>query len=619
LLSTAFELLDSGHPDDEALRPEEMATALVWRIGMLTDTPRDLTLEPDFDAPADDVEPSPAPRDLTVFGDVGAALDEHWLSSLQPPATADHAPAHAPEDDAVTWVAGDSDHDAPCAYPAAAGVATNRLLELNTQSLGYFTDRFEGSWAAAYLAQRLGTEAMTQPWFTPGFAPPGWSHLVDHLHRRGATDAELLAAGLATRARSGRLIDRFRDRLILPIYHDDQIHGFIGRRNPAMDEANDAGPKYLNTAETDLFSKGAQLFGLHEARDPLAAGAVPVLVEGPLDAMAVTIAGAGHYAGVAPLGTAFTDRQADQLRPWIGNERGGVVVATDADRAGQRAAERAFWQLTARGESPRQLAMPDGLDPAEMLRTGGATQLRDALTEAGPLATSLIAARVDHYAGRLDTVEGRVAAARSAAEVIGALPPEHWLEHIAEIDEQLGTAPGLVHLEVLDAGHAWTLDPDGRARQHLAERVPVDAPAPVRWAALGRRIRPDLITGADWGVLAQALDAAVDAGYEVAAMLPDLAATAALPYRQPARELHARLVADCPAAATGASSDLRLADSRAANHDGRTRLARAAAIADNRRNREERAVEPTGEQVSRTGPPTHDPVAIKHPRRAPRR
>jgi DNA primase catalytic core len=619
LLSTAFELLDSGHPDDEALRPEEMATALVWRIGMLTDTPSEITLEPDFDVPVDEVESSPAPPDLTAFGDVGAELDEHWLSSLQPPATADHAPTLAPEDDAVTWVAGESDHDAQYAYPAAAGVATARLLELNTQALAYFTGLYEQSWASAYIAQRLGTDAVTHPWFTPGFAPPGWSHLVDHLHRRGATDDELLAAGLATRARTGRLIDRFRDRLILPIYHNDQIHGFIGRRNPANDEADDAGPKYLNTAETDVFSKGAQLFGLHEARDLLAAGAIPVLVEGPLDAMAVTIAGAGDYVGVAPLGTAFTDRQADQLRPWIGDDRRGVIVATDADRAGQRAAERAFWQLTARRENPRHLVMPDGLDPAELLRTGGAGQLQDALTEAGPLATSLISGRVDRYAGRLDTPDGRVAAARSAAEVIGALPPEHWLEHIAVLDEQLGAAPGLVHLEVLDAGHAWTLDPDGRARRHLADRVPVDAPAPVRWAALGRRIRPDLITGNDWNGLAEALDAAVVAGYDVAARLPDLAATAALPYRQPARELHARLVADCPAAATGAGSDLLLAEGRAVPRAARTGLPREPAIADNRRNREDRAVDPAHKRVFRPGPPAHDPATMNEPRRAPRR
>ena len=72
-----------------------------------------------------------------------------------------------------------------------------------------------------------------------------------------------------------------------------------------------------------------------------------------------------RYVGVATLGTAFTDRQADQLRPYIGEERPGIVVTTDADPAGDKASERAYWQLTARGDNPARLGMPDGQDPAE--------------------------------------------------------------------------------------------------------------------------------------------------------------------------------------------------------------------------------------------------------------
>ncbi|MBA2554513.1 MAG: toprim domain-containing protein, partial [Geodermatophilaceae bacterium] len=94
--------------------------------------------------------------------------------------------------------------------------------------------------------------------------------------------------------------------------------------------------------------------------------------------------------GVATLGTAFTDRQADQLRPHLGGDHPGVVVATDADPAGDKAAERAYWQLTARGDDPRRLVMADGVDPADVLRRGGPAVLRDALTQAGSLAEQLI-------------------------------------------------------------------------------------------------------------------------------------------------------------------------------------------------------------------------------------
>src|SRR5450759_1998508 len=84
---------------------------------------------------------------------------------------------------------------------------------------------------------------------------------------------------------------------------------------------------------------------------------------GFFDAIAVTLAGRGQYVGVAPLGTAFTQAQANQLRPYLGPERPGAAVATDADLAGEIAAQRAFWMLTARGDTPRHVPMPNGQDP----------------------------------------------------------------------------------------------------------------------------------------------------------------------------------------------------------------------------------------------------------------
>src|SRR3546814_11034208 len=85
----------------------------------------------------------------------------------------------------------------------------------------------------------------------------------------------------------------------------------VGRRRPDLTDADKGGPKYLNTADTPLFHKGAQLFGVVD--ELLAEGAVPVIVEGPMDAVAVTIASAGLYVGVAPPGTSLTDEQAAPL------------------------------------------------------------------------------------------------------------------------------------------------------------------------------------------------------------------------------------------------------------------------------------------------------------------
>ncbi|MDQ3735808.1 MAG: toprim domain-containing protein, partial [Actinomycetota bacterium] len=409
----------------------------------------------------------------------------------------------------------------------------------------------------------LSTDLLDDDRFSPGYAPAGWTHLVDHLRRHGATDEEIVATGLAMYASNGRIIDRFRDRLTFPIHGPDgEIHGFIGRRNPERDEDEKAGPKYLNTANNDLFGKGDQLFGLHEARQDLAAGATPVLVEGPVDAVAVTLACDGQGVGVAPLGTAFTDRQADQLRPYIGPDRPGVVVATDADPAGERAAEPAYWQLTARGDNPRRLVMDEGLDPAAMLQADGREELLEALMGAGSLAGHLVDQRIAE-AGPDGTAAGQALTIRAAAEVIGALPPPRWLEHIDHVTQVLDAPPGSVHLEVIDAGTAWVLDPAAQARDRLNElgrsprtvhgegRQPAasapDSTPTQRWEELVISIDPRLPTGDDWPLLADAISRADAAGYDVAANLPGLAG--ALPDRRPASELYWRLVDDCEAAA----------------------------------------------------------------------
>jgi len=561
---------------DPRLPAADLAGALVFRVAMLTDPAPvnvDEPLPPDLEPPADLHLLDSAP-DPTAASPAGTPDDE-------PPFDPDydHAPADPSEyatPDPLAWIGRPADAD-PADYLleeyrwATAAVPRARLVDLNQQAADFFTDHYPQSWAAGYLTERLGDDLTGDPRYNPGHAPAGWTALTEHLRGRGATDAEIIGAGLGVHARTGNVIDRFRDRLTFPIHGvDGDIHGFIARRNPDRDGNDRAGPKYLNTADTDLFSKGDQLLGLHENRDALTAGATPVLVEGPLDAIAVTLAGAGQYAGVATLGTAFTDRQADQLRPHIGADRTGVVVATDADPAGDTAAERAYWQLTARGDNPRRLAMADGFDPAEVLRRGGVPALGDALDRAGSLAEHLIDRRIAPTAGN-SSAEDHAAGIRAAAEIIGALPPQRWLPHIQRVTDVLQAAPGSVHMEVIDAGHAWTLDPTGQARAQLragardhrsastateARPKPNTAAVPEtaepllqRWTELANDIDPRLPAGEDWPLLAGALIRAHAAGYDIAANLPRLGADPPLPHTRPAAEMYWRLLEHCHAAA----------------------------------------------------------------------
>lgn len=340
------------------------------------------------------------------------------------------------------------------AYRAdTARVSPERIRELNTLAQDYFTGAYPTSWAPAYLRDRFGVDPAQTGHAHPGYAPAGWTALVTQLRRHGATDTEILDAGLATTTRTGRVIDRFRDRVTFPIVHTGHILGFVARRNPALDQAGD-GPKYLNTADTVLFHKGAQLYGV----DPhlLAEGARPVLVEGPMDALAVTLAGRGRYLGVAPLGTALTEDQAAQLAALSASP----LVATDADPAGRVAAHRAYWLLTQHGLTPHAVTLPDGADPADLLAHEDSPALREALDHPRALSDVVLD---EHLAGRTG-----LRALRGAAAVVAAADPQTWDHAISRVADTLAIPADRVRRELADAVRAWDNDPRPVAAHLLA-------------------------------------------------------------------------------------------------------------------------------------------------------
>ena len=250
-------------------------------------------------------------------------------------------------------------------------VSEERMVKVNQLSLAYFRRHFPHHGRSTIWPTGSAGTSADDIRFQPGHAPAGWTNLVDHLRRHGVSDQEMMITGVAVTASTGRLIDRFRDRVVFPIIHDGQILGFVGRRRPDLTDADRAGPKYLNTGDTPLFHKGAQLFGALE--NQLSNGAIPVIVEGPMDAIAVTWASQGRYIGVAPLGTSLTEEQAHQLAR-IGAQ---PIVATDADLAGRIAAERDFWMLSCYRLDPLYARLPDGTDPADLLAVLGPTALTD--------------------------------------------------------------------------------------------------------------------------------------------------------------------------------------------------------------------------------------------------
>jgi DNA primase len=263
----------------------------------------------------------------------------------------------------------------------------------------------------------------------------------------------MIITGVATTASTGRLIDRFRNRVVFPIIHDGEVLGFIGRRHPDLSDIDRAGPKYLNTGETPLFHKGAQLSGV--LQDQLSDGAIPVIAEGPMDAIAVTLASRGRYIGVAPLGTSLTDEQAAQLAALAVHP----IIATDADPAGRIAAERDYWMLSKYRLDPLYPRLPVGTDPADLLALRGPKALTEALAAAQPLADRLLNERLDNLPPAQALLE--------AARVVAARSPRHWNQDSSVISTRLDVAMAQVRHTLLTFVKDWNTDPRRAAQQSL--------------------------------------------------------------------------------------------------------------------------------------------------------
>ena len=262
-----------------------------------------------------------------------------------------------------------------------------------------------GQGARAYLAGR-GLPAEEWGRFRLGYAPAGRTALKDYLVAKGANPGELVDAGLLIAPEGGGApYDRFRDRVMFPITDGrGRLVSFGGR---ALDP--EARAKYLNGPETPLFHKGAQLYGLDQARRllnrPASQGGEPdpplVVVEGYFDAIACWRA---DVAAVAPLGTALTEEQMALL--W--KHHGEPTLCFDGDAAGLRAAHKAIDRalpLLQPGRSFRFALLTGGQDPDDILRAAGPGALRAALTDAKPFVRALF--EREQAAEPLDTPERR--------------------------------------------------------------------------------------------------------------------------------------------------------------------------------------------------------------------
>ena len=220
-----------------------------------------------------------------------------------------------------------------------------------------------------YVMDGRGFTRETVAGFQIGCAPPGWDFIKNTLTGLGYRIDELIEAGLLVRNENGRVYDRFRNRLMIPIRDDrGKVVGFGGR---ALDPAEDA--KYINTPQSPLFEKNRLLFALDRARDSIRQSETAVIVEGYMDAIQAHQAG---YANVvAQMGTALTEAQIRRIAPRYARR---LVLALDSDEAGLSATRRSLevaretLSLDATGKLAvdlRVLQVPAGKDPDDYLRS----------------------------------------------------------------------------------------------------------------------------------------------------------------------------------------------------------------------------------------------------------
>jgi DNA primase len=278
-----------------------------------------------------------------------------------------------------------------------------RLLELVERATVYYERVLwqspEAAPARAYLAERgLGEEVLRK--FRVGYAPSAWDSVMMAAQRLGFNREELAAAGLGQKGRSGGFYDRFRGRIMFPLADPrGKVLGFGAR---AM--RDDQGPKYVNTAENELYHKGRQLFGIDHARGQAARVGRVVAVEGYTDVLALHQAGVTE--SVAIMGTALTQEQMAGLAQAAHT----VYLALDADRAGQDAMERAARAAKEKKLDLLVVDMPEGTDPADLIARDGPDAFQERLAaarEVPDFAARRIIAQADlqRPGGRDDALE----------------------------------------------------------------------------------------------------------------------------------------------------------------------------------------------------------------------
>jgi DNA primase len=303
---------------------------------------------------------------------------------------------------------------------AAARKKVDDLYPLQEKVAEWFSEQLKSNPAASqaisYLKKR-GVSGEVARDYQLGFAPAGWSNLSDQIK-----DDRLQALGLVIKKEGGGCYDRFRDRIIFPIRNRrGKVVGFGGR------VLDDALPKYLNSPETELYHKGRELYGLHEALSRVGRLKRFLVVEGYMDVIALAQFGVPY--AVATLGTATTAEQVGQLFRHVSE----LVFCFDGDLAGKKAAWKALESALPAlrdGRQIRFMLLPEGEDPDSLIRSEGEERMEQRISNAQPLSEYFF----EFLSGSLDvnSMEGRAKLVDQAKPLIEKIPSATFRQMMKE-------------------------------------------------------------------------------------------------------------------------------------------------------------------------------------------
>lgn len=267
------------------------------------------------------------------------------------------------------------------------------IIEINTEAARFFRDHLiQTPVAMAYFTQRGVSEQIIRR-FGLGFAPDEWDALYQHLQGLQYEEALLMQTGLFSRSKNGNIIDRYRNRVMYPIFDImGKVIAFGGR------VLDDSKPKYINSPETPAYHKGRHLYAMNFAKKHQSKQLI--IVEGYMDVISLHQAGIPN--AVASLGTALTDSQGRILKKYCDE----VIISYDADGAGQKAALRGLDILNNLGCRVKVIRVPDGKDPDDYVRKNGTEKFQALVRH----AMSLVEYKAEYYTKNIDvtTLEGKV-------------------------------------------------------------------------------------------------------------------------------------------------------------------------------------------------------------------